>query len=135
MPQVTVITDEACRVEATIDGDRVLIDPSDLPGALGWELKPEGLCHGAVCVPVSDQASLVAGDRVDLAAAAAALGRPSVIDVGCGIMAVSLASEQRREALDALVAPPFRLPDLDGEFHDLSDWRGQKRLLFAFASW
>ena len=27
------------------------------------------------------------------------------------------------------------LPDLDGNPHELSEWRGQKRMLHAFSSW
>ena len=31
--------------------------------------------------------------------------------------------------------PDFRLPSVDGEIHQLSDYRGKKILLFHFASW
>ena len=32
-------------------------------------------------------------------------------------------------------APAFTLPDLDGKPHSLSDYRGKKVLLVAYASW
>lgn len=37
--------------------------------------------------------------------------------------------------LASLEAPDFTLPDLDGRPHSLSDYRGQKILLAAYASW
>jgi hypothetical protein len=137
MPQVTIIEDEARTAEATLDGDggRMLIDPDRLGDALGWELKPEGLCRGDVCVPVRDPAGLKAGDQLDLAAVAAALGRPAVVDARAGLAAIALPAERRKQALESLQAPPFALPDLDGVTHQLSEWRGKKKLLVAFASW
>ena len=106
-----------------------------LEEATGWALKPEGLCRDDVCVPVRDRDALVAGERVDLGAAAAALGRPTVIDADLGIVAVALDRERRVTALQSLVAPDVTLHDLDGVPHALSQWRGQKRLLHAFSSW
>ncbi|MEY2422486.1 MAG: hypothetical protein QOI95_2553 [Acidimicrobiaceae bacterium] len=132
---VTVITDAERDVEAVLDGEHVLIDPTTLPDALGWELKPEGLCREDVCVPVRDRAALFVGERLDLAAVTAALHRPSVVDAGAGVIAVALPSEERRRALHDRQAPPFTLPDLDGVPHSLDEWRGRKKLLFAFSSW
>jgi hypothetical protein len=135
MPEVTIISEETRTVDATVDAGTFLVDPTDLPDALGWQLKPEGLCRDDVCAPVRDPAALFVEDRLDLAAVATALGRPSVVDTDAGIAAIALPAETRREALTALVAPPFSLPDLDGNLHELSEWRGRKRLLHAFSSW
>ena len=135
MPQVTIILDEARTVAATFDGDRVLVAPDTLPDALGWTLKPEGLCRDDTCVPVRDQSTLFVDGRIDVVAVAGALGRPAVVDTPAGLVAVGLDAEQRRSAVQALVAPPFTLPDLDGNPHELSEWRGQKRMLHAFSSW
>jgi len=41
----------------------------------------------------------------------------------------------RAAALDSGEAPDFTLPDLDGKLHSLSDHRGKKVLLIAYASW
>ena len=41
----------------------------------------------------------------------------------------------RAELLAGLQAPDFTLRDLDGKTHSLSDYRGQKVLLVAYASW
>jgi hypothetical protein len=135
MPQVTIIADDTRTVEATVDGERILVEPASLPAALGWTLKPEGLCRDDTCVLVRDESALFVDGRLDVAAVADALGRPVVVDAAAGLAAVGLDAEARRGALQNLVAPPFTLPDLDGNLHELSEWRGRKRLLHAFSSW
>jgi len=132
---ITVITDAVATVEGDVDGTRVVLEPTSLPSAIGWELKPEGLCRDDVCVPVRDRERLFAGDALDLAAIADALSRPLVADAEARVAAMALPSEERRLALRDHVAPPFTLPDLDGTPHSLSEWRGRKKLLFAFSSW
>jgi hypothetical protein len=61
--RLTVI-DEGRTVEldATVRGDALAVAPRALGAGLGWELKPEGLCRGAVCVPVRDRAKLEGAD-------------------------------------------------------------------------
>jgi hypothetical protein len=135
MTRVTIIDEEARALDATLADGRVLLEPELLATALGWTLKPEGLCRDDTCVPVRDRSSLFVDGKLDLVAVTDALGRPSVVDVEAGLVAVALDAEQRRGALQTLVAPPFTLPDLDGTPHHLSEWHGQKRLLHAFASW
>jgi hypothetical protein len=131
----TIITDEEREVDALVEGDRLLIDPRALPAAIGWELKPEGLCQADVCVPVRDRDALFVGDRIDIAAVATALHRPSAVDAEQGVVAIALPSEERRRALSEHQAPDFTLPDLDGVAHSLEEWRGRKKVLIAFSSW
>jgi hypothetical protein len=135
--QITIITEEVRAVEATPDPARgtFLIDVDRLPGALGWELKPSGLCQEATCVPVADVGSLRVGEQLDLLAVAGALGRPAVVDMDAGLLAVALPAELRRQALEELRSPGFELPDLDGKPHRLDEWLGTKKLLVTFSSW
>jgi hypothetical protein len=133
--RATIVTEEAAVVDATVDGDRLLIGARALPDAIGWEWKPEGLCRDHVCVPVRDRKRLLVGERLDVAAVAEALGRPAVVDAPAGIAAIAHEAETREEALHTRRAPNFRLRDLDGIEHELAEWRGRKRLLVAFASW
>jgi hypothetical protein len=135
MATVTVASDEVRSVDAATEGEHVLLEPDRLDAALGWTLEPEGLCRDDVCVPVRDRDALFHGTSLDLAAVAGALGRLTVVDADAGLAAVSLPSEQRRQALEGLRAPGFTLPDLDGVPHALEEWRGTKKLLVAFASW
>src|SRR5215470_10664861 len=99
MAPVTVIAEDTTTVDGQIDGARVLVSPSSLTTALGWTLKPEGLCRDDLCVPVRDRDALRSGDLLDVAAVASALGRLSVFDPGAGLVAVALGTEQRRAAL------------------------------------
>ena len=84
---------------------------------------------------MADPAALTVDGRLDVAAVAAALGRPVVVDAGAGIAAMGLATDERRRALDGLEAPDFSLPDLEGAAHRLGDFQGKKKLLVTFASW
>ncbi|MET0739228.1 MAG: hypothetical protein ABW035_13185 [Acidimicrobiales bacterium] len=130
---VTVITDEARPTPAEAVDGSVLIDPGDLPGAIGWTLKPEGLCRADECVPVRDRSALFSDDRLDLGRVADALDRPYLVDEGVAVMGEPRLV--RRQATDGLQAPAFTLPDLAGERHALEEWQGRKKLLVAFASW
>lgn len=133
--RVTVLADEAATVPATIDDERVVVAPDRLPAALGWELKPEGLCRDDVCVPVRDPDALRADDGLDLVAVATALDRPAVVDASAAVVAVGRPAHERRRATEQLTAAPFTLPDLDGGHRTLEEFRGRKKLLLAFASW
>jgi hypothetical protein len=132
----TLIDDGRSRdVRATITGDRVYLTPAALPAALGWELKPQGLCRDDRCVPVRGQTDLIGDAGVDLAAFAALLSRPLAIDLDEGVACLGVAAADRSAQLASLDAPDFTLPDLNGTTHALSDYRGKKVLLVAYASW
>ena len=117
-----------------LDDGGASIAEADLVAAIGWELKPEGLCRDDVCVPVRDRASLGDGGRLELAAVAEALDRPFALDAATGVAAIGEPRAARRQTLGGRAAP-FTLPDLDGGLHSLEEWRGRKKLLVAFASW
>ena len=122
-------------VAARLEGASLRIAPAALRDALGWEWKPEGLCRGEVCVPVRDRSRLADERGLDLAAFAAASDRPLAIDVAERAAALGHSAAERRERLASLEAPDFALPDLAGRIHRLSDHRGKKALLIAYASW
>jgi hypothetical protein len=122
-------------LEATLEAGCVRIAPEALERATGWALKPEGLCRGDVCVPVRERTGLTGAGGVDLAAFAAALGRPLALDLAERSAALGAAAEARGAALASLEAPDFSLPDLAGRRHSLSEHRGKKALLIAYASW
>jgi peroxiredoxin len=123
-------------VELRRDGDRLLVSPAGLRDALGWELKPEGLCRGDVCLPTQLRADLVdeRGD-IDVAAFARATGRPHALDAAEGVAVLGEASADRRALAAERTAPDFELPDLDGKPVALHDYDGKKRVLATWASW
>ena len=135
MPEPFTVIDSGTIIEteASVAADRVVL--SGGPGALGWEWKDEGLCRGEVCVPVRDPEALRVGDGIDLAEFAHLLGRPLAIDKDERVAALADAPTDRAAELASLEAPDFTLPDLDGNLHSLSDHRGKKVLLIAYASW
>ena len=131
---LTLLHDGRSDEIAVADPVRPSIPAGALEETLGWDLQPEGLCRGVVCVPV-DQSALVREDGLDLGVLADALQRPLVTDAKHAVAALGASHHDRGEALDSLEAPDFTLPDLDGNLHSLSDQRGKKVLLVAYASW
>ncbi|MEO8605040.1 MAG: TlpA disulfide reductase family protein [bacterium] len=132
----TLIDDgRAVEVAARISGDSVRLSPATVHAALGWELKPEGLCQGAVCVPVRDRAALLNADGIDLAALAHALQRPLALEAGERVAYLAASAAERGAQLASLQAPDVALPALDGTLHRIADYRGKKVLLVAHASW
>ena len=93
--------------------------PLDAPPVLSW----------------ADAEALAPGGRIELDAFAEALGRPLAIDVAEGAAALATAPADQAAQMANLEAPDFTLPDLEGTLHSLSEHRGKKVLLIAYASW
>ncbi len=62
-------------------------------------------------------------------------GRPVAMDLDARAACIGVAAEERARGLTSLEAPDFSLPDLGGRMHSLSEHRGKKVLLIAYASW
>ena len=122
-------------VAATLAPGGVRLTPDAVQVALGWELKPQGLCRGDACLPVRPTHGLLHDDGVDLAALAALLDRPLALDAGERVAWLGTSAAERGARLASLEAPDFTLPDLDGHPHALTDFRGRKVFLLAGASW
>jgi hypothetical protein len=115
--------------ELTLDAtDGLRLSGADAERATGWTLKPEGMCHDDICVPMP-----VRDGRVDVAAFWRLLGRPVVQSGDTWVLGAS--AEQRNDALAGLMAPDFALPDLAGVPHALSALRGKRVFLCTWASW
>jgi hypothetical protein len=132
----TLIEDgRALALRATQRGERVRIEPESLSEALGWKLEPRGLCRGPTCVPVRDPAELCDNEGIDLVALARLLGQPLAVDAEERVAVLGHSAAERGAQLDSLEAPDFALPDLAGRLHRLSEQRGKKVFLIAYASW
>jgi hypothetical protein len=125
----------ATEVPARADAGHVRLSAGSLERSLGWELKPQGLCRGEVCIPAVGRAGLLSDGQVDLAAFAELLHRPLALDVDERAAAVGASARERAELLAGGVAPDFTLPDLAGREWTLGGLRGKKVLLVAYASW
>ena len=120
----------ATTVDATAGPDGVRLAETAVRDALGWELKPQGLCRGEQCLLVPSR-----DGTIDLATLASLLGRPLAMDTDEGVACLGGAAEDRARQLQSLEAPDFTLPDLDGRPHTLAGFRGKKVFLVAWASW
>lgn len=122
-------------LSARLDEGRVRLDVDSFGEHFGWQFKPEGLCREDVCIPVRDRAALSVDGGLDLETLAALLGRPLALDVDERAAALGTPHTSRAAEMASLAAPDFRLPDIHGRMHTLSDHRGSKVLLIAYASW
>lgn len=121
----TIVPDD---VSGAGSGDALQLDPN----VLGWTRKPEGLCRDEVCIPVPGD---VGPGPIEAAKLARLLRRPIAIDAAEHVASFGASSSDRADALRSGIAPDFDLPDLDGVVHSLSDFRGKKVVLYAYASW
>ncbi len=139
MPTVIFEDRAPLAAEAIAEGDALWLFPAELVRATGWQLKPEGVCRGDACVPLprGREHEFVRSDdgRFNLAAFGRLLGQPVVRDEGADAWAFGLAARKPPAPGAPLEAPDFRLPDLAGRPHSLSDYRGKKVLLVSWASW
>lgn len=110
---------------------------ADLEQSSGWVLKPEGACLGEFCVPLpaARETEFLRGESFNLASFWRHLGRPVVHGDDGQTWLLGESDEALRSRLTSLQAPEFTLPDLEGRRHSLSDYRGTKVFLVAWASW
>lgn len=140
---VTILTteSESTPASARLEGASLWLRNDELLASTGWEVKPEGVCRGEICVPLTeDRAGALLAERdgaqwLDVAGFADYLGQPMARDDATGTWYFGPGPEERRGHLDMLDAPDFELPDLDGRMHRLSDHKGKKVLLALWASW
>ena len=136
MGMFTLIEQDGARdVAARVEGGRVLLSAEALREALGWELHEGTLCNDAMCVPLPAGSRLGEGGVFDLAEVAATLDRPLAFDADAHAAFLGVSAGERAQALGSLMAPGFTLPDLAGQPHTLSSYRGKKVFMVAWASW
>lgn len=136
MPDIAILDGErTVHCDAVIAGDTVLVDADDFDAATGWRLKPEGLCHGDVCVPMRAHPDVVVDGRIDAANVAGLIGRSVVVDPAARVVAYGPSAVAVAEQLADRRAPDFTLAQLDGEPFTLSAIGRKKKVLVTWASW
>ncbi|MBL4682154.1 MAG: hypothetical protein JKY88_15720 [Pseudomonadales bacterium] len=115
------------------DHERLLMAKNDFTKCTAWNVKPEGFCQGDICIPAGE--AVTTDGRIDLAAFANLTGRPLITNFEEKAISLGESSSARSSELASLKAPDFSLPDLSGKMHSLSEHRGKKILLAAYASW
>jgi hypothetical protein len=83
---------------------------------------------------LGDEATDASG-HVNVVALAEKLNQPVVHDDARSAWAFGVSASQRSQDLQSLKAPDFTLPDLDGNLHSLSDYRGRKVFLHSYGSY
>jgi peroxiredoxin len=130
----TLITHEgATTTLLNEENDALWLSANRLRDVLGWEVKDGALCREDRCVGVG--AEMVRPDSVELNAVARLLHMPLVAAAAHRMAALADAPEDRAAVLLDGAAPDFELPDMSGQTHRLSDYRGRKVLLVTWASW
>jgi hypothetical protein len=136
METFTIIDAErAVPIAARRSGERVLLDAAAVKAGLGWEVHDGLLCDDSMCIPLEDESAVVREGAIDLAGLAAAMDRALAVDLDERAAFLGGSARERGQALASQFAPDFSLPDLAGRRHSLSEQRGRKVLLVAWASW
>ncbi|HKN01028.1 MAG TPA: hypothetical protein VJX23_10975 [Candidatus Binataceae bacterium] len=139
---IVVVDEKEHRFDHAVEEARALwLEAGELARRTGWELKPQGLCHGELCFPIPSgrDADFVStrddSTYLNFTAFADRIGIPWAGDVEHRVWYFGEDSAARGAALKTLKAPDFELPDVDGRTHRLSDHLGKKVLLVSWASW
>lgn len=123
--------------------EQLWISTADLTRATRFEIKPQGVCRDELCFPLPKarmQEFLRKDDAAagkswfNLTAFAGLVHQPVAHDTATFTWYFGLRSDQQ-QALASLRAPDFKLPDMEGKMHSLSDFRGKKVFLITWASW
>jgi hypothetical protein len=116
--------------------DQLWLSADSAEAVTGWNLKPEGLCKGDICLPVPAEADkYVRDEAINLAAFWQRMDKPLAHSADGDVWALGEAASDRHGNLTSVEAPDFSLPDIDGNLHSLSDYRGKKVFLATWASW
>ena len=140
--QATIIYDDVATevANAREDARQLWITAADLQRATHFEIKPQGVCRGALCFPLPKaKREQFLHERegktwFNLSAFAELVSQPVAHDNALATWYFGLRGDQR-QTLASLEAPDFTLPDMSGKLHSLSDFRGKKVLLVTWASW
>ncbi len=136
MTTVTLVESrKSAQLEAVVAGGDYWVSAADIGAVLGWVVQPEGLCRDEVCIPLANRADLIDADTISLTRLAELIARPLAVSETDHAAYLGPPLVGYEETVGHLDAPDFALPDLDGRMHSLSEHRGSKVLLAAWASW
>ena len=136
----TEVAVQPASVPATKSPD-LWVTLADLKRATRFELKPKGVCRDELCFPLpkARRESFIAkrgsATWFNLSEFAKLVRQPVAYDLELAAWFFGPRADEQNGYLTTLEAPEFRLPDMNGKLHALSDFRGKKVLLLTWASW
>ena len=118
-------------------GDGLLINPDELTGINGFELKPQGACYKDMCIPMNDDMLIEQNGQqwFDLAAFADLLGQPYVVDHDANVWSFAEIPAKRDNMMNNAMAPDFEITDRQGKVIRMTDLKGKKALIVTWSSW
>ena len=138
---VTVLAREnVLAVDRALVSDGELLIPAEIVTAVtGFELKPQGLCAGDVCIAMpSDESWIVEQGKkryFNVSRFARRVNQAYAVDAEAKVWSFTAVPRPETSPLLAGQAPDFALEDRDGKLVRLSDFRGKKVLILTWASW
>ena len=110
---------------------------ADLPEINGYELKPEGACHGDSCIPMTGDLLVESGGRqwFNLTAFAEHLGQAYVADTESRVWSFAEIPERRQGMMVDAMAPDFEVTDRQGKVIRMADLKSKKALIVTWSSW
>jgi hypothetical protein len=124
-----------------VHGEDVWLPLDDLLSATAWELKPEGVCRGETCVPLSSsqRAAMLRDEQAstwfNFSEFARLLEEPVAIDHEARTWYFGPPGWEWKSRSAGSAALDFTAPDLTGQLHSLRELRGKKVFLLFWASW
>ena len=135
---ITVIHEhKTLNIDAQIKEDNLWLSIKDVEQKLGWTMKSEGLCQDDQCIPYpSDmEDEFLNKDHINVSKFWGLMGKHVLHDEMKETWLLGAGHKERSATLASLDAPDFSLPDIDGQFHSLSDYRGKRIFLTTWSSW
>jgi hypothetical protein len=132
-------TTEVAPPPTTLPADDLWMTLADLKRATGFVIKPQGICRDELCFPIprGRRSAFLSRQRsttwFNLSEFARLLRQPVAREAE--VWYFGPRPDEQNGFIKSLIAPDFKLPDMNGRAHSLSDFRGRKVLLLTWASW
>ena len=139
-----VVVYDGIATEVTVsaeDSKDLWVTMKDLTRATRFVVKPQGVCRDELCFPIpkAKKSEFITKKGsiswFNLSEFARLLKQPVAIDQPNGVWYFGARPDDRNAYLESLEAPDFKLPDMNGRMHSLSEFKGKKVLLLTWASW
>jgi hypothetical protein len=132
-------TTEVAPSPANLSADDLWVTLADLKSATGFVIKPQGVCRDELCFPIpkARRSAFLSKQKTttwfNLSEFARLLRQPAAREKELWYFGPR--HDEQNAFVGSLIAPEFKLPDMNGKLRSLSEFRGKKVLLLTWASW